>query len=236
MEKEILDQWSEWARQSFESDVVEGLVHEMAKQRVPSPYEKEEHFLGRTKESLLTSFDQYEKQLEKGMELLVDSGRCERLRDPSLWQPMIQDKEKVVTALRGGTSMKEQLQLSSEEIMSCYEVATDYYNRKSFEESSAICCVLLLWDSMVPAFWFGLGLSEEALARHDSAVVAYTMAAELSEDDLHPYLLAARCLIHLKRNTQAKRVLNRAIVRAGDKRSFQEVKKHAMEMEKSFLK
>lgn len=214
-------------QQRFEEKVLGPIVRFMCHSKELTSLEMQANREEEVRESLLSSYNRYQERIQRGALLLLQSGRWTPPDDFTESFQLLKDEEAVLERLKRGETLRQMLSLSEELLVNGYEVATEYYQRSNFEEASDLFLLLLNCDYGIGAFWIGLALCEEALGRYDSSGMAYLLAAELSEEDLTPYLHACRCFLLGDKKEQAHQVIDRAIERSEEDPKWSDFRKQA---------
>lgn len=196
--------------------IIDSLVESVVAERPHTQLEKEEHYRLRLKSQLVSSLGEYQKMMVDAINTLQKQTQwplaerlqqlSEKLSEESFWQ---QDDNT-------DTTVQDFLGLSDEELISFYNVGSNLYQSGSYQEACSIFTLLTQLNPKVAQFWMALGIIQEKLDQHESAVYAYLLSAELDEASLTCYLQAAKCLLLLDQSEKAKKMLQHALERINE--------------------
>ena len=135
-------------------------------------------------------------------------------------------------AARGETkkSLQEELGLTNETLLHCYQCATHLHEKHSFSEAVDVFSVLTLLQPLASSFWVGLGVCEEMRGEYHSSLLAYVMALDVNHEDRTPALLAAQILVRLGETNRAKDLLDQALSTAGKGKKYTEFRDKAVQI------
>ncbi len=152
--------------------------------------------------ALWESFEEYQDSLMQGMQLLSMRRFCS-IEDIVALEILIHDRFSLEQALLDGFVMQEELKISNESMWEFYQVAEQHLSNQQALQAVNSFLFLCFLNPEVASFWTGLGHSERALGKLENATMAYAMALEMDPCELEPSLLAIRCLVDMKKNSQA---------------------------------
>lgn len=125
---------------------------------------------------------------------------------------------------------KDLLNISEQAMASLYALAYQQYQASKYKEAEHIFSLLSLFNHLERKYWLGLGACRQMQKEYMKALEAYGYAVVLHYKDLDAHLYGAECLLALKKQKEAKVVLQ-GILELADKKEHFEIKEKA----KSFL-
>lgn len=127
-------------------------------------------------------------------------------------------------------SLQEVLGITTDEFITIYTLANEYYQRTAYREAQALFLLLIEINPSIAASWQGLGLCYEQIGNYKEAAALYLIAAELHSSNFAPYLWAADCLDKLGQYDERKKILDHAIERSEGHKEFDMFTKEASSM------
>lgn len=116
---------------------------------------------------------------------------------------IVRQTEPALALIAQGNSLQEVLGISENTIESIYKLAKYLYEQQLFEESSGAFYLLAFLNPSCETFWIGLGNSEYFLHNFKEALLAYSLAIQIDEENPHYHLLVAKCHKALGNKTAA---------------------------------
>jgi len=106
-------------------------------------------------------------------------------------------REWVGKFLLGGHTVKENSDLTDENVEALYALAHGEYNGGRFEQAQRLFGLLCTIDHMQKKYWMGLGASCQMNKSYRGAVEAYAIAGVFAFDDPDPRMYAADCYLQM---------------------------------------
>lgn len=129
--------------------------------------------------------------------------------------------------LNDGIFSKDSLGITARELNRVYSQAKQLYDAGKFEEARTLFSALIILDSQVPAFLYGLASTFLMLKEYDGAIEAFLEYAGLVQNDPLPYFFVAECYEKKNDIVSTMIALQTVINRAGDQTHYQEIKNRA---------
>ncbi|MBP9841738.1 MAG: hypothetical protein KBC64_04865 [Simkaniaceae bacterium] len=108
---------------------------------------------------------------------------------------------------RAPLNAKEVFGVTEDHLALFYERARDCFERQNYGEASDLCFLLAKLEPQEVTYWVALGMSEQLKGNYKGAATAYSVAMDVSGNDLTPGIYAARCLIDLGEISLARALL-----------------------------
>lgn len=200
----------------IEGEIVDPLVNFVMLDRVPNPYETDEHYRKRIKKRLTQSYFQFIDSLDKALEILKNHGQWPHETHFQELRQRLSSLEALEEQIQQGKLFQEILGIKEDEMTVFYQTALDLYHAHRDQEAQSLFIFLTQLNPFVATFWSFLGMLEERNHHLEQANLAYLFAAELEETTLAPYLHAEKCLLMLHREEESLKVLHRALERSNE--------------------
>ena len=177
------------------------ITKELASDFIPTPLKTYEEHYKQTNLSLEKSFRGFMELINNVLALLFNEGICtppskdDIMKQEDLDFLAIQqedpDSQEKLLAMVG--RVKEFLGLDDKTLMAVYELGFSYYEKQMYSNSSEIFSFLTLLEPLVPAYWFGLAVSQQALKDYQNAILAYHYTLTLKVDAVEALLHLCEC-------------------------------------------
>lgn len=125
--------------------------------------------------------------------------------------------EIAAVVMNGGT-IGGAVGLSDESLEALYSVGYNQYQQAQYDQSLITFKLLCLSNHRLERHWLGLGATQQRLANHEGAVLAYSMAAEIGSTNPEAPLRAAECYLALGMIDEAIAGLQQAVLWADNAR------------------
>lgn len=146
------------------------------------------------------------------------------VNDPEQFEALV---HRLKDELLQGNTVKEVLQLRTEELESIYGVAYHKYRFGEYERAAALFRYLVLLDSTSYKYILGLAASLHRLEQYEPAANHYLLASFYEPGNPIPYFHGAECFLQIGKENLAINGLTLAIATAGDNEEYRELKERA---------
>lgn len=150
-------------------------------------------------------------------EFEIPSDALEKMKDPAHIKKQVEE----------GKTFQEILGYSSETMDKFYDAAHHLFQKQQYEEAADAFVFLTTLNPKVHSYWLGLGMSEQLIEEHDSALLAYGMAILTNMENPLPHYHSASCYHALQDRNSAIISLELAIRQAEGREEFSLIKEKA---------
>ncbi|MBS0637732.1 MAG: hypothetical protein JSS12_09480 [Verrucomicrobia bacterium] len=142
---------------------------------------------------------------------------------------MSENPQEYLMMLARDKTLQEIFGLTDETMEKLYQAAKYLYEQQNYYEAAAAFSVLACICPANHTFWMGFGNSEYFCHNYQSALVAYSLAAQTNSHDPLCHFFSARCYEALKQRDHAINSLELAILQIGNQPEFSQWKQKAVE-------
>lgn len=142
---------------------------------------------------------------------------------------MSENPQEYLMMLARDKTLQEIFGLTDETMEKLYQAAKYLYEQQNYYEAAAAFSVLACICPANHTFWMGFGNSEYFCHNYQSALVAYSLAAQTNSHDPLCHFFSARCYEALKQRDHAINSLELAILQIGNQPEFSHWKQKAVE-------
>ena len=128
----------------------------------------------------------------------------------------VRDPEMLKRYMNGGKTFQEILGYSEGAMVGFYASAKNLFEQQRYDEAIDAFTFLSTLNPHVPAYWMGLGMSEQLLGLHEKALIAYKMLAVLQPGNPVLHYHTASCHHALKDKQKTIAALETAIETADE--------------------
>lgn len=210
--------------QSISDTIINPLVSAAVKEKGENPLENTNQYEKRLREQLKTPLKQLQERLQAAVRSLIDRGQWPQDNRYQNVKKAFQDEQQMISSMSEGKTLQNLFNFTAEELTNFYLIGLDLFHQTHYEDASNVFLLLTQLNPLIGNFWSGLALSEEKRGELQDASNAYLFAAGLEEETLAPHIDAIRCLLLLKQEQEAKRILQIAQERVKTEESLKKFK------------
>lgn len=150
-------------------------------------------------------------------------------------QELLRDREAMEKNLLQSKTLRSVAGYSDATMKAFYRAARSLFDQERFVDAADAFLFLATIDPIQYEFWQGLGMAEQAQARYEEALYAYSMANLAKFEDPHCHFYAGKCHYALGHIHEAIVSLNLALAFTAEQAKYDKVKRLTEEA-LSFLK
>lgn len=205
------------------------------------PLESPEQHRNRIKVDLRKNFRRFQDSFIRVGQLLSQSGfEAKNLTVGQIQAFMDKIDHYAQEIVETGSTIREQLPISEEDITGIYEIANQFYSTQKYDEARDLFLFLTTVDPFDAVFWTGFAMTEQMAGHFEIATQLYAIALEVNPMDGTPALRIAYCLFQMNRVEDALKVLDSIIASAdiagGDDMEWQQLKADALAYREQCIK
>lgn len=213
--------------------LIDPLVTAVEQEKGPSEFESAKHYHKRLKKQVIQSLHGFQERTQAGVAILEEQKKWPHDDRLETMTALLHDQRKLAEQMNQGKTLQQVLEFSDQELADFYTVGLENYQHGQYHNAGSIFMLLTQLNPYVGSFWLALGGAEEMDHDIQGAAYAYIFGSELEMQTLAPYLRGAQCLLQLNKVEEAKKLLHRAIARAGEEIALKGEQHLAKQMLKS---
>lgn len=130
-------------------------------------------------------------------------------------------------ASRGEVLVKEELDITDDQMEAMYSVAYNLFQNKKYEDAARCFSMLSMLNPLEYKYMFGIGSCLQMNENYEAATLYYTIASGLDESQPAPFLHTAECMLATNEKEAARDSLEITLMRAADVPQFAPIKQRA---------